>query len=644
MAQTDRKQRGRRVAAVAALGLVCALLAAASSAGTEQACPRHEWDGVSRVVALGDVHGMHGEVTFLLAALELIDETGAWSGGEDHLVFVGDLLDRGAEGRQLLDLARRLQVEAEAAGGRVHVLLGNHESMNLVRDFRYVSSAGFAAFADLEREEDRRLAWEGYRSAECNSGYSEKALRNSFDKSRPPGWFGRARALGPGGVYGDWLLEQPTIIRINGLLFVHAGLTEEVASLGIAEINRIVRKELSDFAAQRAVLVEEGAVAPFATFTEVVQAAGAYGPPNGTARTLAGYRAATGLLAYLKSIVADPDGPLWYRGGSLEDERIERTRLAESLRLLGARSMIVGHSMTRSGLVHSRFDQTLFRTDVGLVGGGRPQALVFQDGDVRVYDAAAGKYGPVVVEPPPGERRFQAWRELPDARAEQFLRTAAVRDERPLGRGRTRPLLLTLQQGEKELRALFKTVDATRRKGKALPSPDRYQHEVAAYKLDRMLGFGLVPATVLRKLNGRGQGSLQLWVESAVDEESTRFYSLPEVHEAEVATQRAHSVIFDALIGNAGRKETDVLHLPLEGRILLVDHSEAFSTQREIEPFLTRGACVLDRKTERALRSLSRESLREGIGAFLNKEQIRAVLARRDLLLQRCRREPREIW
>jgi hypothetical protein len=63
---------------------------------------------------------------------------------------------------------RRLQGEAESAGGRVHVVLGNHDVMNLIRHFRYVTATGFAAFASEEREKDRQREWKEYQKMHCS--------------------------------------------------------------------------------------------------------------------------------------------------------------------------------------------------------------------------------------------------------------------------------------------------------------------------------------------------------------------------------------------------------------------------------------------------------------------------------------------
>jgi len=601
---------------------------------------RFEWREVPRVVAVGDTHGSYLETRALLLELRLIDTEDAWIGGKAHLVFLGDLLDRGRDERALLDMVRRLQPAAESAGGRVHVLLGNHEAMNLVGDLRYVTPQGFLDFADFAAPGDRDAAWTSYHRSMRGAALTKEELRQAFDEAHPPGYFGRMRALGPGGEYGEWLLDQQAILKINDVVFVHAGLTEAIAALGLDETNRRVVSDIRDFAEQRALLEEEDAVLPFATFTEVMRAAGALAADptiggNGRART-----AALGLREFLDSIAVLPDGPLWYRGNSLEDERIERERVEQCLALLDARAMAVGHTMTRSGGIQSRFDGSIFRTDVGLYKRGRPQALVFEDGDARVFDAASGELVAAAAEPPQGEGTRPAYPELSDLHIERVLETGKVRSIRPLGRGGTRPLLLELTDGDYEMRGLFKYVErkiqTQRADGTLLERDDRFQHEIAAYRLDRMLQLGMVPVTVARSLKGSGPGSVQLWIEGAVQESAEQFEPLPEPSLARVPLLRERARVFDALIGNADREAEDYLHQLEEGWLYLVDHSSAFATSTNLASFLQDAGCSLDREMERALRSLSRREIRSQLGPWLDAVQIRALFERRDRLLKIC--------
>ena len=101
----------------------------------------------------------------MLIGAGLVDSDLTWSGGEDHLVITGDFIDRGVGDRPLMDLLRKLQSESSAAGGRVHVLLGNHEVMNLLRDNRYVNPKTYNSFREDERKEVRKRAWRAFSAA-----------------------------------------------------------------------------------------------------------------------------------------------------------------------------------------------------------------------------------------------------------------------------------------------------------------------------------------------------------------------------------------------------------------------------------------------------------------------------------------------
>ena len=137
------------------------LLAVALPAVTradEQPAPG-AWTGAPKIVAVGDLHGSYDKAMRLLEAAGLLDEDLHWAGGEQHLVVAGDMLDRGAGDRPVMDFMRRLQEESEAAGGRVHALLGNHEAMNLMRDLRYVNPLSNKDWAEDEDPGERKAAW-----------------------------------------------------------------------------------------------------------------------------------------------------------------------------------------------------------------------------------------------------------------------------------------------------------------------------------------------------------------------------------------------------------------------------------------------------------------------------------------------------
>ena len=77
-----------------------------------------QWNGVERVVAFADVHGAYTELVTLLRETGIVDARDRWAAGQTHVVSLGDLLDRGADSRKVMDLLMRLQGEAQSAGGQ----------------------------------------------------------------------------------------------------------------------------------------------------------------------------------------------------------------------------------------------------------------------------------------------------------------------------------------------------------------------------------------------------------------------------------------------------------------------------------------------------------------------------------------------
>ena len=216
-------------------------------------------DNVDRVVAISDVHGAYDAMVETLRNVDILDDELSWAGGTSHLVIVGDLLDRGPRSRDAMDLLMRLEEEAQAAGGRVHVLIGNHESMNMIGDLRYVSKEEYAAFAGEETPEMRErwlAAW-----AERNNSDAE-TVRSRFDSTFPAGYFALRRALSAEGKYGKWLLSKNVVAVINGTAFVHGGLPRELADIGLAGINEGLKQEMADYVRAVDTLIEAEVLLP----------------------------------------------------------------------------------------------------------------------------------------------------------------------------------------------------------------------------------------------------------------------------------------------------------------------------------------------------------------------------------------------
>jgi hypothetical protein len=319
------------------LAFVSLALGLVGAPGSLQA--EDQWDGVERIVAIGDVHGDYNQFARLLRSAQLIDAKDRWTGGKTHLVQTGDVPDRGPDTRRILDLLMRLEREARKAGGYVHALIGNHEAMNMYGDLRYVIAGEYESFKTSRSEELRQRFYEQHvetlkqNPPESGLPVFDEAYRRKWEAERPLGYVEHRLAFAPDGKYGKWIRSHNAIIRINDSLFMHGGLGPAYAGLSVAAINQQVQTELTDFSKL----------------------------PQG--------------------MVMDPQGPLWYRGLAQGEEAGLADHLEQVLGRLGAKRIVLGHT-PQPGAVLSRFGGRVLLIDVGLGAayGGNLACLVIEKG------------------------------------------------------------------------------------------------------------------------------------------------------------------------------------------------------------------------------------------------------------------------
>ena len=205
----------------------------------------------SRLVAIGDLHGdLDKARRALVAARVLCPMTDRWVGGDTVLVQVGDVLDRGDGEIACLFLLERLAREAELAGGAVHVLNGNHETMNVGGRYRYATPGGLADFLRFELVEavGEQLREKcgclprggGARGASPSPAASSPsranlirgpahalhALAGGPAALEEAALAARARALRPGTgeVTRRFLADKRVVLQVGSTVFVHGGL------------------------------------------------------------------------------------------------------------------------------------------------------------------------------------------------------------------------------------------------------------------------------------------------------------------------------------------------------------------------------------------------------------------------------------
>ncbi len=303
-------------------------------------------------MAVGDVHGDFDGLVAILRAAGIVDGRNRWAGKKAHLVQTGDIPDRGDNSRKVFELLMTLESQAKKAGGMVHVLLGNHEVMNMVGDLRYVTRGEFESYRTPDSEQLREQAYEVLADP---AQKTDRAYRKKWEQDHPLGWVEHRQAFGPNGRYGKWLRQKNVVIRVNEVLFVHGGISPKYVSLSLREINEQGRAELKDL-------------------TRI---------PNG--------------------LLNDPEGPLWYRGLARTPEAELASHVDAVLAAYKVKHIAIGHTPA-PGVIMPRFGGKVFQIDVGiskvygegraclLVEGSEPIALhrgtrlpLPADGDVLAY-------------------------------------------------------------------------------------------------------------------------------------------------------------------------------------------------------------------------------------------------------------------
>lgn len=590
--------------------LIVVLLCPVSASAAEW-----RWSGVDRIVAVGDVHGAYEALVRTLRKAGVLDEDGNWSAGRAHLVMTGDILDRGPESRQAMDLLMRLEGEAADAGGVVHVLLGNHEVMNLAGDLRYVSAAEYAAFADEESAADREQAFEAFKSSRTGTD-DLAALKLAFEQRVPAGFFGHRNAFAPDGRYGGWLLEKPFIVVINDTAFVHGGLSPVVTEFGLDGVNRDMKAQLAAYARYLQILTDAGILAATENFYRHAAVLGAL--PEDPDRPARIEEAIAGAIKLQDAAIHDLNSPIWYRGNVACSAVIESDKLAAALKRIGAARVVIGHTPTLTGNLQLRLDGRVVEIDTGMLTaayGGSGHALVIEGGRLL----SVGEKGDAASAPVPQPRHVgQRPEGLDTSGLERLLATGELGSPTVDETGRT---VVEVREGEYRVMAHF----AENPRAGIAP-------ELAAYRLDRLLELDMVPVTVARELDGES-GSLQFLQDRTVDEAARRERSLGAAAWCPLQEQWNAMYVFDALIGNGARHPQSMLYDPNGLQLMLIGHEDAFGTRSGRPRYLKEVDLQLGQAWATALTSLTDEVLQAELGDVLDERRLRALARRRDDLL-----------
>jgi hypothetical protein len=221
---------------------------------------------------------------------------------------------------------------------------------------------------------------------------------------------------------------------------------------------------------------------------------------------------------------------------------------------------------------------------------------------------------------------------------ETFLATAEIIRERTTSTGVTRPVRATLSNGVLTHDAQFQTVDQARalfEAGKAseVDFKDTYRYNIAGYRLAQLIGLETVPMSVGRRYKGK-DAAVTWWIDDVMFDESGRIklegQSLGP--DPQRTTKQLHVMrVWDELIQNRDRNRGNMLWTK-DWTMWLIDHTRAFRTGAS----LLKPAELI--RVERALfdkmKLLTEQSLTQVMKGMLNRGEIRALLRRRDALVQ----------
>ena len=226
---------------------------------------------------------------------------------------------------------------------------------------------------------------------------------------------------------------------------------------------------------------------------------------------------------------------------------------------------------------------------------------------------------------------------LSDEEKAQFLLTAEVLRTSTIPIGTTLSKKAVLSDGRWTHEAQIQTVDVSKAsyptsRGTELNFRDSYKFNIAAYRLDRLLNLNMVPVSVERRIKNE-RAAVTWWVDDVLMMERERLeQKVSAPNRVEWSDQIYQMRIFNELIYNTDANQGNLL-ITQDWNIRLIDFTRAFRLHKKLQnPGLI---WRIDRRFYDGLKALSEPTLQQELGELLRKSEIRALLARKDLILAR---------
>jgi len=446
----------------------------------------------------------------------------------------------------------------------------------------------------------------------------ESTILSQFNQKAPPGFFGHRRAFRHDGIYGKWLLEKPFVVVVNETAFVHGGLPAFVAENGLEGPNVTLKRHLQDYVVTRDYLADNDVMSPIDRFKEI--------PKMFTGLANAGQIPDE----YLDEVQTAIDlsesplhwgaGPTWYRGTAMCNQLVEGDALNRVFSKISASRVVMGHTSTVTRLVQQRMNGQVVEIDTGMLKStykGSGNALVIEGDALSVVNEDGRKDLSPIDHPLRVGHESLA---ISDSAMADILANGTIADTNS---GGATWRIVTVTKGEQTVSAYFRELQG---------AEEGVIPELAAYRLDRLVGLYMIPATVRRDIDGQ-QGILQFIPEDAITERhrvaSGRGKEMYCSRDKQVAVMH----VFDALINNQGRTPSSMLYSPDDWLLILIGHDTSFSAEVGRPEYLRGIELTVGDQWRTALAALDDYVLRAELGDVLNEDQLVALARRRDGLL-----------
>jgi hypothetical protein len=274
--------------------------------------------------------------------------------------------------------------------------------------------------------------------------------------------------------------------------------------------------------------------------------------------------------------------------------------------------LIVGHSPTATRKIQARFGGKVLLADTGMLTPyyhGQPTAVVMQQDQIQFAYADAGEMITQALEPV-----MDRWTHLPQSELSQFM----------MG------LEIPITADGDEIAVTFNGM-----KMRVLFTPGNKRsnaNRIAAFQLDQLLGLGMVPATIARKLEGVS-GTLSLLPARTLTESQRVTENIPRPQWCSGLPDYQLMYAFDALSANKSRTPDSMLYDRSDWSMILLTGDSAFTSGSSFPEYIDRVPPVLPRGLADRLRSINLTTLEQTLGTNLSSRQIRAIDERRKRLL-----------